>query len=105
LPPEVGPYIPTDRYEQLLADALPFSAATGCWGNPITLGSDEYYVLGDNSPISGDSRYFPSVGVHQPGAIPRDYITGRVVARIWPPSRWRIFAAATPPTKSQSPAH
>jgi len=105
LPPNVGPYISTDRYEQPLAGTQPYFAATGCWGNPITLGGDEYYVLGDNSAISGDSRYFPAVGVHQPGAIPREDIMGRVVARIWPPDRWCIFGAAPPPPGSQSLDH
>jgi signal peptidase I len=45
----------------------------------ITLGPDEYFVLGDNTANSKDSRYF--------GPVPRDSIVGRVVKIYWPPSR------------------
>ncbi len=45
---------------------------------PITLGEDEYFVLGDNRNHSSDSR-FDSVG-----NISRDRLMGRVVARLWP---------------------
>ena len=45
----------------------------------ITLGPDEYFVLGDNTANSKDSRYF--------GPIPRDSIIGRVLKIYWPPSR------------------
>lgn len=38
----------------------------------ITLKNDEYYVLGDNRPISLDSRYF--------GSVKKENITGKVVA-------------------------
>jgi signal peptidase I len=64
----------------------------GCQGNPITLGPDEYYLLGDNSRIAGDARY-SSVGApgHQPGALPRAMLVGPVSAIYWPPDRWRII--------------
>lgn len=45
---------------------------------PITIGEDEYFVLGDNRQISKDSR---SEAV---GLIHRDSIEGRALLRIYP---------------------
>ncbi len=45
---------------------------------PITLGEDEYFVLGDNRNHSSDSRYESVGNVH------RSDILGRVAFRIWP---------------------
>ncbi len=45
---------------------------------PITLGEDEFFVLGDNRNNSADSR------VAQVGNIDRDIIVGRAWVRIWP---------------------
>ena len=47
---------------------------------PITLGPDEYFVLGDNSPESVDSRHV--------GPVPREAIVGKGVRIVFPP--WRI---------------
>ena len=47
---------------------------------PVTLGADEYFLLGDNSPESLDSRHL--------GLIPREAIVGKVTRIIFPP--WRI---------------
>ncbi len=44
----------------------------------VTLGPGEYYVLGDNRPVSKDSRSFE--------AIDDKAIIGTAVIRFWPPS-------------------
>ena len=46
----------------------------------FALGSDEYFVMGDNRTHSTDSRHY--------GPIRRSRIEGRVVCRMWPPLRW-----------------
>jgi signal peptidase I len=61
---------------------------SGC-DKPIILGRGEYFCLGDNSPIAVDSRYWPSIGEHQPGAMPAASIVGTATYIYWPPSRWR----------------
>jgi signal peptidase I len=50
----------------------------GLAAEPITLGEDEYFVMGDNRNNSSDSR-LPEVG-----NIKREQIIGRAWVRIWP---------------------
>ncbi len=50
----------------------------GLASEAITLGEDEYFVLGDNRNNSADSRE-PSIG-----NISREDIIGRAILRIWP---------------------
>jgi signal peptidase I len=45
----------------------------------VTVPKDSYFLLGDNSTNSLDSRYF--------GSIRRSEIVGRLVFCYWPPSR------------------
>ena len=49
----------------------------------ITVPKDQYFVLGDNRPISCDSREF--------GLVPASFLKGKVRARFWPLGRARVF--------------
>ncbi len=57
----------------------------GTAAEPITLGQDEYFVLGDNRNHSSDSRE-ETVGV-----INRDNLVGRAWIRIWPFSKFGVI--------------
>lgn len=52
----------------------------------ITLGADEYFVMGDNRTASKDSRTF--------GPVNKSFITGHVFLRGWPFNRAAIFNKA-----------
>jgi signal peptidase I len=65
------------------------------WGtldNPILLRPGEYFVLGDNSAASKDSRLWDRYGSHlddrgedfQLGTVPRDQIVGKAFFVYWP---------------------
>ncbi len=47
---------------------------------PVTLGPDEYYVLGDNRPESSDSHVW--------GTVPAQNIIGKTWVTYWPPDEW-----------------
>lgn len=53
----------------------------------VTLGDDEFFVMGDNRAASLDSRYF--------GAVKRDLVVGRAFVRLLPPSTAAFFPGAT----------
>ena len=50
--------------------------------NPVKLGDDEYFVLGDNRNNSVDSRY------EQVGKLKRSELIGKAWVRIWPFSKF-----------------
>ena len=45
---------------------------------PLKLGDDEYFVMGDNRKVSLDSRY------EEVGPVQKEEIAGRAILRIWP---------------------
>jgi len=59
---------------------------------PAVLGPGEYFVLGDFSPQSSDSRLWEKGAAgHPPYAVPESYIVGVVTHIYWPPGRWRVM--------------
>lgn len=58
--------------------------------NPIEpLGPDEFFVMGDNSPASLDSRFWDENGkdndrTYRMGIVPRDYLIGKAFFVYWP---------------------
>jgi signal peptidase I len=61
------------------------------WG-PVTLGSDEYFVLGDFSLRSKDSRLWMTGAPGHPAyAVPESHLVGVGTHIFWPPPRWRSF--------------
>jgi signal peptidase I len=60
-------------------------------GRPFKLNPNEYFVLGDNSPASHDSRRWSNMGIgingkpaYRPGTVPHDYLVGKAVFVYWP---------------------
>lgn len=59
-------------------------------GNPMKLGKDEFFVLGDNSPNSADGRWWHKEGIgnnghsYRKGIVPREYLVGKALFVYWP---------------------
>ena len=69
----------------------PNKPGRGTQGHSFTLKEDEFFVLGDNSPKSHDSRFWDLPGKRNGGAepyttgvVPRDYLIGRAFFVYWP---------------------
>ncbi len=79
--------LPGDRVEivdgrvlingQPLAEPYPLNRGTGSF-NPVTVGPDEYFVLGDNRDFSSDSRSW--------GMLAAKKIIGKAWITYWPPN-------------------
>lgn len=54
-----------------------------CNVEPVTLGADEYFVMGDNRNHSRDSRSFD--------AVKHEHIIGEALVRYWPPQDWGLL--------------
>lgn len=65
------------------------------WGTqrrPAKLGDDEYFMLGDFSAASADSRFWTQGAPgYSPYAVPRSHFMGVVTHIYWPPARIRAF--------------
>jgi len=72
---------------RLKENYLPNQTQTFGRTEPLTLGSDEYFVLGDNRTASSDSRVW--------GVLPKHDIVGRVVLRVLPVNRFTLFSTQT----------
>jgi signal peptidase I len=66
-----GELLEEDYGKQPITDA-------GWAENPIVIGEDEYFVLGDNREVSYDSR------AEEVGLVEKENIGGKAVLRIWP---------------------
>lgn len=74
------------------ATEMPWARIWGSEQHPAKLGPDEYFVLGDFSENSRDSRLWEhGADGHPPYAVPESHIIGVVTQIYWPPSRWRAF--------------
>lgn len=78
-------YINNEVLEENYGREVILSANIGRASQPILLGENEYFVLGDNRNNSSDSRWSDVGNVH------KDDIVGKVIVRIYPFSKFGII--------------
>ena len=67
------------------SNAIGQNIGRGTEGHPFKLGHDEFFVMGDNTLISYDSRFWRETNdKFRPGVLPRDHILGRALLVYWP---------------------
>jgi signal peptidase I len=82
--------VPLHEQSYLIPGARPSDAPEGFSGHfSITVPPGRLWVMGDNRPVSDDSRLRQYDPGH--GTIPASDVIGRAFVIVWPPSRWRFL--------------
>jgi signal peptidase I len=80
---KLNPPAPISQLQYVSGEERGFELPFATRGKPCKLQANEYFVLGDFSQSSSDSRYW--------GPLPGDHIEGIATLRYWPPSRFHIW--------------
>ena len=87
-------------YTQVIADGT--RAYRGTPDKPVKLGPEEYFCLGDNSPLSADGRFWkeavdlPAEGIDaQAGVVPERFLLGKALLVYWP-AGFRLYNDRAP---------
>lgn len=76
----------TENPDGMILDESYLDSSTITTGSAdVTLGADQYFVMGDNRSVSFDSRSW--------GALDAEDVVGKVAVRIWPPEATKVFGA------------